>query len=472
MKRLISILLICALLMGCGQRVISPVSDNQVTAAESTATPSPTAAISQPPATPGPTITPRPVLATFAPVGEQPSLFSEQLLSSDGEPIASLIRSLLMSEGLSKAEYCDRLLSCIQQVEQLDKNLLDLRDRGRTLTADRRGSTVEALQYLMSDEVLDALRVAYDGCPGAGEALPLDAYAASMNALAQDTAKMEERTVPFFSLDGAAAGEYRAALARYMGEPIVPRTLFNDLEELAQTEAYAIAAALQADPEAARKKEPISFGGYAQNISFLCKITEALCPLPDGSKLPVPSAGAGAEDRDLLTLAFQTYPGMAFLRLYADRSSPEQQARWASAPEGYLAVHCAYAVVPYLSEFGLDYVQYKWYEDMLDVTLTGISALLIHYYGYSEKDLAEYLKGWGAESFAGYLYDKAMDDPFDSLVASYGYIRYLHICQAALNAGCESEQRFLQDYLAAGPAPFEALKEYMVGLYQNKVDKP
>ena len=42
------------------------------------------------------------------------------------------------------------------------------------------------------------------------------------------------------------------------------------------------------------------------------------------------------------------------------------------------------------------------------------------------------------------------------------------VISRALDAGCETEQRFLQDYLSAGPAPYEALKEYMVSLYQNQ----
>ena len=105
---------------------------------------------------------------------------------------------------------------------------------------------------------------------------------------------------------------------------------------------------------------------------------------------------------------------------------------------------------------------------MLTVTLTGLSALLIHYFGYSQGDLAAYLASWGAEDYAEYLYDRAMSDPFESLVATYGYYRYLEICEAALSAGCPSERQFLRDYLAVGPAPFDALKEYMVGLYGNQ----
>ena len=61
-----------------------------------------------------------------------------------------------------------------------------------------------------------------------------------------------------------------------------------------------------------------------------------------------------------------------------------------------------------------------------------------------------------------------MSDPFEGVTASFGYYRYLDICQAALDAGCPSEEQFLRDYLAAGPAPFAALKEYMVSLYQNQ----
>ena len=204
-------------------------------------------------------------------------------------------------------------------------------------------------------------------------------------------------------------------------------------------------------------------------LSLLRRITQDLCSLPDGSLLPVTYVTEQEKEMDLLQLAFRYYPGMTFLKAYGAQAPEEQQARWASAPDGYLAglaVHGSYAVISYLESFELEYVQYRWYEEMLYKTLTGISALLIHYYGYSEADLAEYLKSWGAESFTEYLYNAAMFDPFECVIASYGYYQYLDICQAALDAGCENEQRFLQDYLAAGPAPFRELKEYMVSLYQ------
>ena len=48
------------------------------------------------------------------------------------------------------------------------------------------------------------------------------------------------------------------------------------------------------------------------------------------------------------------------------------------------------------------------------------------------------------------------------------YIEELGDCDAALSAGCPDETVFLRDYLAAGPAPYAALKEYMVSLYQNR----
>lgn len=468
MKRLICILLVLSLLLGCEQRVIAQLPETREPPTALAPTPQPTDTPAPP--TPGPTATPRPVLATFAPQGDQEALFPEELLSQEGEPVCSLVRSLL-SETLSKAEFYDRFLALIRQVDGLDAGLLALSDRGCTLTADRRDKTAEALTVLMGDETLSALQAAYDACPGEGAALPLSDYAASVDALVRDVTGMGPRTVPFFSLDDSAARDYRTALSRYMGEPVVPLTALQALEDLVQTEAYAIATALQADPEAARKKEPISFGSYGANMAFLCRITRELCPLPDGSDLPVPAETELSRDMSLLELAFRYYPGMALLTTYAARETDAQRARWASASQGYLAglaVHGSYVIVPYLSEFGLEYVQYRWYEEMLSVTLTGVSALLIHYYGYSKADLQAYLKGWGAEDFADYLYGKAMSDPFDSLVASYGYIRYLSICQAALDAGCETEQRFLQDYLKAGPAPYEALKEYMVRLYQNE----
>ncbi len=473
MKRLISILLVLSLLLGCQQRTIAQLPEPQES-------PTASAAMSQPaytdtpspiPATPEPTATPRPSLPTFAPTADREALFPEELISPDGEPIASLVRSLLESEGLTKAEFYDRLLAVIDQIDELDQNILLLSDRGRTLTADRKEKTILSLLTLVSDDTQVALQDAYSKCSGEGEDLPLAAYAASVDAVVQDVERMEDRTATFFQLGSSVSKEYLIVLGRYMGEPVVPMTVFQAMEDLAQTEAYALNAALRADPEAARKKAPISFGTFEENIAFLRRVTEDLGLLSDGSALPMPLKREGAEDMSLMELAFHYYPGMAFLNAYAAQESEAQQARWANASDGYLAglaVHCSYAVVPYLGEYGLDYVQYRWYEDMLDVTLTGISALLIHYYGYSLKSLKEYLASWGAEDFAGYLYEKALSDPFDSLATSYGYIRYLYICQAALDAGCPTEKQFLQDYLKAGPAPYEKLKEYMVSLYKNQ----
>ena len=473
MKKTVCILLLLSLLTGCTQEIIVPtISTVEASTAVPTATVPPTPAPTEAPPTPAPTMTSRPaLLATYAPKGEREALFPEELLSLDGEPIASLIRSLLSAMDISKSDFHDRFTQMLHRVDKLNDSILDLSGRGRTLTADRREATVAALTQLMDQKTLDALQEAYSTCSGEGEDLPLPAYTASMDALLQNIQRMEERTSPFFEMGTDVAREYRAVLVRYMGEPVVPQDVFNALEALAQTEAYAIAAALNADPEVARRKEPISFGSFAENMAFLRKVTETLCPLPDGSALAVPYGGDAEQEMELPELAFRYYPGMAFLKAYASQETESQQARWANAPDGYmagLAVHCSYAVIPYIDEFGLDYMQYRWYEDMLDVTLTGITALLIHYYGYSTGELAAYLKGWGAEDFTGYLYEKAMDDPFESLVASYGYYRYLDICQAALDAGCPDEQQFLRDYLAAGPAPFAALKEYMVRLYQNE----
>ena len=471
MKRVICILIALSLLLGCGQRNLTPRQETQAHTTAPTIAATPTATYTAEPTTPTPTATPRPALATYAPVDGQTVCFPEELLSQDGEPVVSLIHGLLADQTLTKADFFARFQAIIDRVDALHKGLLALSDEGRTLTADRKEKTIDALKRFMEQDMLDALQTAYEACPGEGAGLPLTAYADALAALLQDILGMEERTVAFFELGPEAARDYLAALGRYMGESVAPRDLFDALEDLTQTEAYAVGTALKADPEAARKKEPISFGSYAQNMDFLCRVTEELCPLPDGSSLPQPVVREGAEDMDLMTLAFHYYPGMAFLNAYAAHSAETQQARWANAPDGYLAglaVHNSYVVVPYLSDFGLDYVQYRWYEDMLTVTLTGLSALLIHYYGYSPTELKEYLKSWGAEDFSDYLYAKAMSDPFEGLVASYGYYRYLDICQAALDGGCPSEEQFLRDYLAAGPAPFEALKEYMVSFYRNR----
>lgn len=467
MKRIIAFLLILSLLLGCTQKVITPSTDNQPTSAPfATVAPTPV------PATfaPLPTQTPQPVLPTFVPKSTEEALFPEELLSQDGEPVSFQIASLLAADGLSKSDYYSRFTNVISLISKLDDDLIRLAGSGRTLTEERRDRTADALRSLMNDRILDALEVAYEACSEDGQALPMEEYVDALSMLAEHVERSEGRTSPYFSLDGA--NDYRAVLGRYMGEDVSLQDVFKTIEALMETEAYALGAALMMDPEAARKKEPISFGSYAENVAFLMRVTKELCPLPDGSDLSIPPETEATDEMDLLELAFRLYPGMAYLNAYSVQGTEEQHARWANALDGYLAglaVHCSYAVVPYLADdFGLDYVQYRWYEEMLTVTMTGMTSLLIHYYGYSASDLAAYLKGWGAHEFTGYLYENALNDPFESLTASYGYYRYLEICQAAMDAGCPSEKQFLQDYLAAGPAPFRELKEYMVSLYQKQ----
>ena len=468
MRRLLCGLMALLLLLGCGREVIAPTATVETA---STAVPSSTPSPVENTPTPVPTQAPtEPPLPTFAPrTGE--AAFVEELLSYDGEPLLSSVEALFTSGNLSKAAFSSAFSDIVGQAKALDDAFLHLQEQGRTLTADRRDKTVAALNELTSRDTLDALSAAFARCAGEGEPLPISAYTTAVGSLVKHIQSSAERTEPFFSLDADGANDYKAALSRYIGEPVVPRKVLEALESLAQTEAYALGAALQADPEAARKQEKLSLGSAAENIQFLHVFTETLCPLPDGARLPdlpIEQAGKG---KDLFELAFYGYPGMAFLKAYGAHAPLEQQSRWNSAPDGYLAgiaVHTAYGIVPYLDDFGLEYVQYRWYEEMLVVTLTGISALLIHYYGYTPKTLAAYLESWGAASFAGYLYDRAMFDPFECLVSSYGYWCYLDICQAALDAGCGSEEQFLRDYLAVGPAPYGALKEYMVHMFQKQ----
>ena len=472
MKRLLSILLVLLVLMGCGQRTISPHAESQgADAASYTPITSPTVEPPQASSTPTATEQPRPALATFAPKVNTEPFFAEEVLSQDGEPIFSQIRALLAGKDMSKQVFHERFSAIIAQANEMDDSLRLLFERGRTLTDERKESTIDTLTQLISDSMMADIEEAYAKCPGEGEALPTAAYRDTIDALLKELASMEGRTASFSTLDKNSAKEYRNVLSRYMGEPVDPDRVLYALDELTQTEAYALNASIKADPEVVRKKEPVSLSDFTKNMSLLRRITQELCPLPDGTVLPIPNGTESEQEMDLLQLAFRYYLGMAYLKAYGAKADEDQKIRWANAPDGYLAglaVHGSYAVIPYLESFELEYVQYRWYEEMLYKSLTGISSLLIHYYGYSMADLAEYMKSWGAESFVEYLHNAAMFDPFECVIASYGYYQYLDICQAALDAGCENEQRFLQDYLAAGPAPFRELKEYMVALYQKQ----
>ena len=465
MKRLTCILIALLLLIGCGQKVISPAAETVEATPAPAETALPTFTPTPEPATPAPTATPLPALPTFAPAKAEKARFPEELLSLEGDPICSEVRSLLLFSNVN----LERFNEIVRHIDALNESLRQLSEEGRTLTAERKERTAAALTELMGDDMLSALRDAYG--PGEDAELPVSELMAAVKRLLLDMEGTKDRTIPFYALGPATAREYASVLARYMGEPIRVDEVFAALEAAAETDAIALSAALQADPEAARKKHPISFGSFAQDMAFLTAFTQALCPLPDDASFSALYVQEGEGALDLLQLAERFYPGRAFLQAYAAHAPEEQRARWANAPMGYLkglAIHNAQTIIPDLEEFGLDYVQYRWYEEMLYRALTGITALQIHYYGYTKENVAEYLKTWGAEGFADYLYEKAMADPFDSVVEVYGYSRYLEICQAALDAGCDSEERFLRDYLAAGPAPFQALKEYMVSRYQKQ----
>lgn len=471
MKRACSLLLVVLLFSGCGPKIISPAARDAVSVASPMIAVPLTAEPSAFVPTPGPTKVPLPKLPTCAPRSAAEALFPEMLLSDAAEPLRSRVWELMDEKTLTKADFEKRFTELIRLADALKSRLSVLSEAGHGLTADRRERTVAALLALMSDEVLNALSAAYDQCPGEGGALSLLPYRKALQELRSTVQTMTERTSPLFTGDGSGGRAYVSAMSFYMGEPFRPDDAYEVLEELIQTEAYALQTALTADPEAARKKPPISLGSAEEDLSFLLGIAQTLCPLPGEAQPPLPGRTDAAAGMDLFELAYRYYPGLAYWEAYARQTSGEQLLRWADAPDGYrmgLAVHCSYAVIPYIDGFQLDYLQYKWYEGMLDVTMTGMSALLIHYYGYTQKDLGEYLKQWGAEEFAQYLYEKAMSDPFESLTAAYGYYRYLDICQAALDAGCESEERFLRDYVAVGPAPYVPLKEYMVALYENE----
>jgi hypothetical protein len=470
MKRSLCILLVLSLLIGCGPKVVSPQGELLESVAPSFIPDLPS---EKPSAEPTPFALPEilhPPLPTYAPRDPSPVLFPEELLALQEKPFLDELRSLLISDDLTKGAFAERFRALIRQVDAMDKGICDLWKEGRTITAGRKEQAIDLWTSLLDKDTADDLEKAYAACSGEGADLPITEYCEAVATFLSHVRDMEERQVPFFDLDSGAS-DYITVLSRCMGEPVDHSDVFSSLEQLLQTEAYAISAALQADPEAARKKIPISMGDLSQNLSFLRKVANDLCPLPDGSSIPLTGGWKADEKKDLFELAYSYCPGMQYLKLYAAHASNDQQSRWANAPEGYLrglSLHNSYAIIPFMEDFELDYLQYQWYEQTLDVTLTGMTALLIHYYGYTTQDLADYLKGWGAEGFTGYLYNKAMTDPFNNLVAAYGYFRYLEICQAALDSGCENEERFLRDYLAAGPAPYESLKAYMVSLYQNE----
>jgi hypothetical protein len=163
-------------------------------------------------------------------------------------------------------EYHSETEALIEDLGETERELDRLSASGRTVSSDRAAQTIESLRALSSAENLDALADAYAALPGDGEPLPAAAFSTAVDALSRKLESLPPREETFYAL--GAAADYRKALCGYLGEDVLPKDLLLGLETLAQTAAYALQDALNADPEAARKKEPLTFGSLDRDLAF------------------------------------------------------------------------------------------------------------------------------------------------------------------------------------------------------------
>ncbi|MBQ7278477.1 MAG: hypothetical protein IJR17_04670 [Clostridia bacterium] len=421
MKRLLPLVLL-VLLLGCSLE--DPLADRtQTLTASVSLSPSPTG-------TSLPTQNPLPPLPTLEPRGD--AVFAEELFSFEGSGLL-LEYAALEPKGISAFAL---------KLEALAVQLQSLSDEGRGLTAREGMLTASNLEPLLQREKL---------AESAGKLM--------------DVLKNQNRTESFFTDDGTGAEAYREALSRYMGEAAAPGDMLLALETQLETQAHILGAILDADSQVVRKQSPFTKGSFEKDMALLYGATEELCPSVPLKMIESDVLGAAG---DIPRMAFWYYPGQCYLAAYGEAG--DQAPRWRNASMGYLwglGIHFSHSVLPYLSDMGTAVVLYGWNERLLEEALTGVSALLIHYYGYSEAELEQYLSAWGAGDHGEVFYNRAMDDPFTSLVGVYGYTRYTSLMEEAIALGCKDERQFLDDYLALGPAPYAELREHLLAKYEK-----
>lgn len=166
------------------------------------------------------------------------------------------------------------------------------------------------------------------------------------------------------------------------------------------------------------------------------------------------------------TLAHEGYPGHLYQNVF-HRQQNHPLLSYALNFSGYTEGWATYAEIysyKYLG-YSKDEVGILRNNMIVSLCIYGICDIGIHYYGWDEQKILEFLNQNGTypEDTAHSLYKNIIDEPGSYLKYTIGYMEFAKLKDKARKQLGKnfSEKSFHQYVLSAGPAPFSVLESYM-----------
>lgn len=169
------------------------------------------------------------------------------------------------------------------------------------------------------------------------------------------------------------------------------------------------------------------------------------------------------------TLAHEGYPGHLYQNVY-DRQQNHPLLSYALNFSGYTEGWATYAEIysyKYLG-YSKDEIGILRNNMIISLCIYGICDIGIHYYGWDETKVLEFLNqnGTYSEETARSLCTNIIDEPGSYLKYTIGYMEFMKLKESAKKQmdNNYSEMAFHKFVLSAGPAPFSVLENYMPSL--------
>lgn len=166
------------------------------------------------------------------------------------------------------------------------------------------------------------------------------------------------------------------------------------------------------------------------------------------------------------TLAHEGYPGHLYQNVFY-RQKNRPLLSYALNFSGYTEGWATYAELYSYKYFGYskDEVGILRNNMVLSLCIYGICDIGIHYYGWDETKVLDFLNQHGSydAETAHSLYTNIIDEPGSYLKYTIGYLEFVKLKNAvkAYMGDKYTEMAFHEFVLSAGPAPFDVLKNYI-----------